>query len=130
MQTVSLLSITSISQWALFAGIALVLFGLMEKREKTTLGGQAIFILLGIFAAYIVLSNGISASEISGQKITKEVMALTYFKLTIVFALLNIGSVLLYFLKLRFVKTSQYIIVVAALMLFFWVFNIQQVPAT
>ncbi|MBL7969452.1 MAG: hypothetical protein JNK09_20800 [Prolixibacteraceae bacterium] len=130
MQTISLLSITSISQWALFAGIALVLFGLMEKREKTALGGQVIFILLGIFAAYIVLSNGISASEISGQKITKEVMALTYFKLTIVFALLNIGSVLLYFLKLRFVKTSQYIIVVAALMLFFWVFNIQQVPAT
>lgn len=129
MQTVSLLSITSISQWALFAGIALVLFGLMEKREKTALGGQAIFILLGLFATYIVLTNGISAPEISGQKITKEVMALTYFKLTIVFALLNIGSVLLYFLKLRFVKTSQYIIVVAALMLFFWVFNIQQVPA-
>lgn len=129
MQTVSLLSITSISQWALFAGIALVLFGLMEKREKTTLGGQLIFILLGLFAAYIVLTNGISAPEISGQKISKEIMAMTYFKMTLIFGLLNIGSLLLYFLKLRFVKTSQYIIVVAALMLFFWVFNIQQVPA-
>lgn len=129
MQTISLLSITSISQWALFAGIALVLFGLMEKREKTALVGQVIFILLGIFAAYIVLTNGIPATEITGKEITKEVMALTYFKMTIVFATLNIGSVLLYFLNLRFVKTSQYIIVVAALMLFFWVFNIQQVPA-
>lgn len=129
MQTVSLLSITSISQWALFAGIALVLFGLMEKREKTTLGGQAIFILLGVFAAYIVLTNGISAPEISGQKISKEIMAMTYFKMTLIFGLLNIGSLLLYFLKLRFVKISQYIIVVAALMLFFWIFNIQQVPA-
>ena len=129
MQAASLLSITSISQWALFGGIALVLFGLMEKREKTVLGGQAIFILLGVFATYIVLSQSISTPLIVGTKVPKEVMALSYFKLSIVFSVLNLGSLLMFFLKTRYVRTSQYLLVILAMMLFFWVFNIQQTPA-
>ena len=64
-----------------------------------------------------------------GDKVPKEVMALSYFKLSIVFSVLNIGSILLYVLKLSFVKTSKYLLVFLAMMLFFWVFNIQQTPA-
>lgn len=129
MQTASLLTITSLSQWTLFAGIALLLFGLMEKREKTALAGQIIFVVSGIFASYIILTQSISIPPMVGDKVPKEVMALSYFRLSIVFSVLNIGSILLYVLKLRFVKTSQYLLVFLAMMLFFWVFNIQQTPA-
>lgn len=129
MQSLSLLSLTSISQWTLFSGIALTLLGLMENRERFSWGGHLIFLLLGFFALFILLTNRISVPEVEENSVSKAMKVMTYFKLTSIFAALNTIPLLLKLFKLRFLKTSQYIIVILAMLLFFMVFNIQQMAS-
>jgi hypothetical protein len=128
MNSISLLELTSISQWTLFAGIAVILFGFIEKRDKMILGGQVIFLLLGLFAAYVLLCDVILVPKIVQNSIPKELKVLSFYKGVVLFTGLTIISLILKLFKLRFQKTSIYILVFFALMLFFMVFNIQQTP--
>lgn len=122
----SLLELTSISQWALFLGIASIIFGWIEKREKFVLIGQLIFLVLGLFALYILLTDGIFAPQNDGTHIPKEMKVLAYFKGIALFMGLDVITLLLKLFNLRFRKVSVYLLVFFALMLFFMVFNIQQ----
>jgi hypothetical protein len=129
MNSISLLGLTSISQWTLFAGIALILFGIVEKSEKIMLGGQVIFLLLGFFALYILVNDVILVPQIVvGNPVPKELRVLSFFKGIVLFTGLTIISLILKIFKLRFQRTSLYLLVFFALMLFFMVFNIQQTP--
>ena len=128
MNSISLLGLTSISQWTLFAGIALILFGFIEKRENLLLGGQVIFLLLGFFAVYVLLKNVIVVPELDQNTVPKELKILTFYKEIVLFTGLTLISLILKLFKLRFQKTSLYILVFFALMLFFIVFGIQQTP--
>lgn len=122
----SLLELTSISQWALFLGIASIIFGWIEKREKFVLIGQLIFLVLGLFALYILLTDGIFVPQNDGTHIPKELKALAFFKSVALFTGLVVLSLILKLFKLRIQKYSVYLLVFFALMLFFMVFNIQQ----
>jgi len=128
MNSISLLVLTSISQLTLFAGIALILFGFIEKRENLLLGGQVIFLLLGFFAVYVLLKNVIVVPELDQNTVPKELKILTFYKEIVLFTGLTLISLILKLFKLRFQKTSLYILVFFALMLFFIVFGIQQTP--
>ncbi|MDP3914476.1 MAG: hypothetical protein Q8R96_12160 [Bacteroidota bacterium] len=121
-----LLGLTSISQWGLFLGIALIIFGWVEKREKLILSGQLVFILIGIMAAWILLNNLIYVPEITDNNIPKQLKVLAYFKGVTAFMGLTVISILLKSFKLRFHKASVFILLFFALALFFMVFNIQQ----
>ena len=121
----SMLSLTSISQWGLFLGIAFMLFGWVEKREKFILAAQLAFLMLGFLTLWILLTDQIAAPEANGV-LTKQVRVMAFFKLLAWFSGLNVASVLLRSFKIRFHQASLYILLLFALMLFFMVFNIQQ----
>jgi hypothetical protein len=129
MNSISLLGLTGISQWTLFAGIAFILFGIVEKNEKIILGGQVILLLLGFFALYVLVNDMILVPKIiDGNPVQKEFRVLSFYKGIALFTGLTVISLMLKLLKIRFQKTSLYILVFFALMLFFMVFNIQQTP--
>jgi hypothetical protein len=122
----NLLGLTSISQWALFLGIASILFGWVEKRERFVLAGQLVFLLLGFLALWILLTDEIFVPDVTNGIIPKQLKVLAYFKGVALFTGLTTVSLLLKLFKLRFHKASLYILLFFALMLFFMVFNIQQ----
>jgi len=128
MGSASLLGLTTISQYSLFLGIGLILFGWIEKKEKLVIAGKAIFLLLGILSLWVLLTNTIVAPEVKGNSIPKEVKILSYFKLTAYFAGFNLFSLLLDLFKVRYYKFSLYLILFTGLMLFFMVFSILQMP--
>lgn len=128
MGSASLLGLTTISQYSLFLGIGLILFGWIEKKEKLVIAGQAIFLLLGILSLWVLLTNTIVAPEVNGNSIPKEVKILSYFKLTAYFAGFNLFSLLLNLFKVRYYKFGLFLIVFTGLMLFFMVFSILQMP--
>lgn len=121
-----LLSLTSISQWALFLGIASVLFGWIEKRDKFIFAGQMAFLLIGFMAVWIILTNQIFVPETTNNIIPKQLKVLAYFKGMIVFLIITSISILLKLFKLRFQKPSLIVLMLFALFMFFMVFNIQQ----
>lgn len=121
-----LLGLTSISQWGLFLGIALIIFGWVEKRENFILIGQLIFILLGLMAAWVVLTHQIYIPETTANHIPKQLRVVAYLKGVMVFMGFTIVTILLKKFKLRFQKSSVYILLFFALVLFFMVFNLQQ----
>lgn len=129
MNSIALLGLTGISQWTLFAGIALILYGIVEKSDKMMMIGQVIFLLLGFFALYILVNDIILVPPIVvGNPVPKELRVLSFYKGVVIFSGLTITSLILKLFKIRFQKTSLYILVFFALMLFFMVFNIQQTP--
>lgn len=124
----SLLGLTTISQYSLFLGIGLILFGWIEKKEKLVIAGQVIFLLLGLLSLWVLLTNTNVALEVNGNSIPKEMKILSYFKLSTYFAGFNLISLLLNLFKVRYYKFSLYLIVFTGLMLFFMVFSILQMP--
>lgn len=119
-----------ISQWALFLGIAFILFGWLEKKDKILIAGQILFLLLGLFAIWVIFfseTTGIPFSN--GEKITKEMKLGSFFKGIIILGGADLVSLILKLFNLRFQKASYVIVVLIALMLFFMVFNILQTPS-
>ena len=123
----SLLGLTSVSQWGLFLGIVFILFGFVEKREKFVLAGQLAFLLIGFLTLWILLTDQIKVPDSQGI-ILKQGKVLAYFKGMVWFSGLNVVTLLLTLFKIRFHKISLYILLFFALMLFFMVFSIQQMP--
>lgn len=128
MSSISTLGQISVSQYSLFLGIALILFGWIEKKEKLILIGQAIFVLLGLLVAWFLFSGDFSSTEPLGNVITKANKIHGFFKLTTYFAGINLISIFLLLFKIRFHKTTLIVITLAALALFFMAMNILQMP--
>lgn len=122
----SLLTLTSVSQWGLFLGIAFILFGWVEKRETFVLIGQVVFLIIGLMAAWILLTDQILIPEMTNGIISKQARVLSYFKGVALFSGYAFVCLLLKFIKFRYQKISLYILLFFAMMLFFMVFNIQQ----
>ena len=123
-----LLGPVTASQYSLFLGIALILFGWIEKKEKLVIYGQAVFILLGGLSLWILLTNsGITLPE-NSDSISKEVRIMSYFRMVAGFSVISLLSLLLNLFKSRFHKASLFVIVLLALALFFMVINILQLP--
>lgn len=129
MGSLSLLSLSTISQYALFGGIALILFGWFEKKERLAYLGQAVFIIFGIFAVWILSANTYHFQTNGSAEIPKEIKVLSFLKLSVWLAALNIVSLLLGILKNKYYKASLFIVILAGLSLFFMIFNLLQSPA-
>lgn len=128
MDSASSLGLISASQYSLFLGIALILFGWIEKKEKLIIAGEAVFILLGALSAWVVLAgSGAILPENSGT-VSKEVRIMGYFRMLAGFSALSFCSLLLNLFKSRFHKAVLVVIVLLALALFFTVLNILQMP--
>lgn len=125
----ALFQYSSISQWVLFLGIAFILFGWLEKKDKILIAGQILFLLLGLFAIWVIFSETTSIPFSNGEKITKEMKLGSFFKGIIILGGVDLVSLILKLFNLRFQKVSYVIVVLIALMLFFMVFNILQTPS-
>jgi len=123
-----LLGPVTASQYSLFLGIALILFGWIEKKEKLIVYGQAVFILLGGLALWILLTNSGIALPENPNSVPKEVRITSYFRMVAGFSVISLFSLLLNLFKSRFHKASLFVIVLLALALFFMVLNILQLP--
>ena len=119
----------SLAQWALFFGIALTLFGWFEKKDKVLIAGQLLFLVLSLSALWILFIENVNSPQAIDGKITKEMALLNFFKGAIVLGVLDFASLLMRIFKLRFQKLSYAVVILVALMLFFMVFNILQMPA-
>ena len=126
MSSISLLGLTTISQYSLFLGIGLIFFSWIEKKEKLALAGQAIFVLLGLLSLWVLLTNTVPVPLSNENSISKDIKILSYFKLSAYFAGFSLISLLLNVFKLRFQKLSVCLVVIVGLMLFFMVLNILQ----
>lgn len=128
MDAAMLLGPVTASQYSLFLGIALILFGWIEKKEKLIIYGQVVFILLGGLSIWMLLTNsGITLPE-NSTSIPKEVRIMSYFRMVAGFSVISLISLLLNLFKSRFHKASLFLIVLLALALFFMVLNILQLP--
>lgn len=126
MLSISLLGLTSISQWVLFLGIGLIVFGWIEKKEKFILGGQLIFTALGILSLYVLATNDLNITQIEGTLISKEAKMLAFFRGVAYFFVLAVVSLAMKLFRIRYQNISVYALVFFALMLFFMVFNVLQ----
>jgi hypothetical protein len=120
---------SSVSQWVLFLGIALILYGWTEKKDKILLAGQILLLLLGLFATWVIFSEIKNIPIETGGKLTKEMKAASFFKGVIILGVVDVASLMLGLLNYRFRKVSYGIVVFIALMLFFMAFNILQMPS-
>lgn len=123
-----LLQYSTISQWVLFLGISLMLFGWFERKDKVLLYGQIIFLILGGFALWIVCSGQINIPPISDTKLSKEMKILGFFQGILLLVVIDLIALALKIFKLRFQKACNMIVILLAMMLFFMVFNILQTP--
>jgi len=123
-----LLGPVTASQYSLFLGIALILFGWIEKKEKLIIYGQAVFILLGVLSLWVLLTNSGVAVPENTNSVPKEVRIMSYFRMVAGFSVISLISLLLNLFKSRFHKASLFVIVLLALALFFMVINILQLP--
>lgn len=130
MESISLSGYTSISQWILFLGIGFIIFGIIDKRENYILTGQIAFISLGILAMWILFTGRIIVPTENITNIPKELKALSFFKGAIILMALTILSLLHKLVKLPFQKISISFLIFFALLLFFMLFNIMQIPNT
>ncbi len=128
MGSLSVLSLITIVQYILFGGIILVLFGWFEKKEKLALAGNAMFILTGLFAVWILLSEKFEIPTSGSAAISKEIKILSLLKLSIWFAAFNLISLILGLFRNKYYKTTLFIVVLAALSLFFIAFSLLQMP--
>ena len=128
MLTISLLALTGISQMLLFLGIGLILFGWIEKKEILILGGQITFLILGFFAIWVLLSHAITVPESVGINISKASRIMSFFRSAVILMGFALASFLMSLFKIRFQKVSISIVLIISLMLFFMLFNIQQIP--
>ena len=84
------------------------------------------FVLIGLMAVWILINNLIYVPEITNNNIPKQLKVVAYFKGLTAFMGLTVVSILLKVFKLRFHVASVFILIFFALVLFFMVFNIQQ----
>ena len=91
----SLLSLTSVSQWGLFLGIAFIIFGWIEKREKFVLAGLLAFLMIGFLTLWILLTDQIHVPDITNGIISKQAKVLAFFKGIALFSGLNLVTLLL-----------------------------------
>jgi hypothetical protein len=116
------------AQGGLFLGIVFILFGWIEKKDKFVLAGLLAFLMIGLLSVWILLTDQILVPDSPGI-ISKAAKAVALFKGIAWFSVFNLVTLLLTVFKIRFHKPSLYILLLFALMLFFMVFSLQQMPA-
>ena len=121
-----LLTYTSLAQYGLFLGIGLILFGWIEKKKQISLLGQLVFVLLGFYALWIILSHQIVAPVVQNTGIPKEIKIRSFFTSLLIGGGIGLITILLNYFNLRLKKISLVILLLYGLLLFFIVYHLQQ----
>ena len=121
-----LITFTSSIQFGIFGGIVLIIFGWIEKNDLFTEIGRFVFIALGVYALWIILSGQIQVPEDTGGVISKEMRILSVLKGVVICSGIALLSFVLKLLKFRYYRLVTFTFVVFSLFLFFIVYNIQQ----
>ncbi|MGQ8335832.1 hypothetical protein ACUNWD_04725 [Sunxiuqinia sp. A32] len=115
---------TYLSQVALFAGIAVLIFAWVEKKEQLEKIGHVLFILLGVLAAWILASGQIVVPEIIDGQLPKEARLISFFTGLVVTAILAAVAIVLKIKKSKYSNWINVIIGLVALLLFFMVYEL------
>ncbi|MEL7589624.1 MAG: hypothetical protein AAGU19_23115 [Prolixibacteraceae bacterium] len=119
---------TTSTQWTLFFAMVMIIISWVDRKKKVRQAGQILFFLLGIFSLWILLSKQIVVPEVQSGLPLPEAKALTYFRGLVITGVTGLGGFLLGLTKPRWEKFADIVLIVAALMLFFMVYNLQQLP--
>lgn len=123
----SFLLLTSSSQWILFAGLGLIIYSMIEPKKIIHQASQIVFIVLGLFSAWIIFSGQIIVPAISpGDTTPAEAKALTYFHGLLLTGILGILGLIMPKLNPKWVKFPNLIIIPVGLILFFMVYRLQK----
>lgn len=128
MLAISLLSLTSISQMALFLGIGLIIFGWVEKKQSLIVSGLVVFILMGAFCAWAAWTIPGTAAPEQSEIVTKSLKLKGYFRMAAAFSLVSLCSLLITFFKVRFQKSSLVVVLLLSIALFFMLSDIMSLP--
>jgi len=128
MERQAFLTLTSSSQWILFVAIGLIIFSWVEKKRLYQQLGQGTFVLLALFALWILLTDQIVVPAVlPDQVVPVEARALSYFS---GLAINGVVAVVAFFLgqgKPRWARFFNMALVAIGLVLFFMVYQLQRV---
>lgn len=123
------LTLTTSSQWVLFLAIGLIIYSWIEKKKIIMQLGQGAFVLLGIFALWIILGDRIIIPEMTEEYVVPvEAKALSYFSGLVVTGALGLVALILGKFNLSWGKYANMILVPVGLALFFMVYQLQRIP--
>ncbi|MDD4189951.1 MAG: hypothetical protein PHI28_01350 [Mangrovibacterium sp.] len=118
---------TSGSQWILFLAMILIIFSWVEQKKGVQPAGHILFVLLGIFSLWMILSGQIAVPKVpNGQIPSAEVKALTYFSGLVITGAMGLAALLLKWCGSKWVKLVNGLLVAFALLLFFMVYQLQR----
>ncbi len=128
MERQAFLTLTTSSQWILFLAIGLIIFSWVEKKRLYQQLGQGTFVLLGLFALWILLTDQIVLpAVVSDQVVPVEAQALSYFSGLLISGFVAIVAFLLGQAKPRWARFFNMGLVAIGLALFFMVYQLQRV---
>lgn len=121
------LTLTTSAQWLLFISLALLIYSWVDKKRWIQLAGLGCFVALAIYSAWVMLSGIIVVPPVeAGAPAPHEAKALTFFLGLVGCGALAIIGLVLNFAKPQFAKIPTFLLVPAALMLFFMVYHLQR----
>ncbi len=124
-----LLVLTSCAQWGIFIAISLIIYGKAEAKALFAKIGQALFVLLGLYALVVLLSHVIVVPPIvNGANVPVEAKALTFFSGLSITGLIGMLALLFNLLaKRKAERITNALLFLLALFLFFMVYNLQKI---
>lgn len=128
MERQAFLTLTSSSQWILFVAIGLIIFSWVEKKRLYQQLGQGAFVLLALFALWILLTDQIVVPAVlPDQVVPVEARALSYFSGLAINGVVAVVAFFLGQVKPRWARFFNMALVAIGLVLFFMVYQLQRV---
>lgn len=121
------LALATSSQWLLFIAMSLIIYSWIERKKMIQQAGQLLFVILGIFALWVIFSGQIMVPKVSPDNAAPvEARLLTYFSGLVFTAFLGLAGFVLGFVKARWVNALNLIVVPVSLFLFFMVYELMK----
>ena len=121
------LTLTTSSQWILFIGIGLIIYSWIEKKRLIQQLGQATFLLLALFALWVLVTGQIIVPEVVSSKVVPvEAKALTFFSGLLVTGLVGVVAFVLGRIESSWAKFVNMVLVAVGLSLFLMVYQLQR----
>ncbi len=121
-----LVTFTSSAQFGIFGAIVLIIFGWVDKKDRFTDIGRFLFMALGIYALWVILTGQIHVPEVAVGEISKEMRIISFFKGLVLCGGISLLSYVLKLMHVRYYRLVTILCMALALFLFFTVNNIQQ----
>ncbi|MGQ7869396.1 hypothetical protein [Sunxiuqinia sp. sy24] len=122
------LTLTTSSQWVLFLAIGLIIYSWIEKRRLFLQLGQGTFLVLALFALWVIVSGQLAVPEVEqGQAPPVEAKALAFFSGLEVTGAIAVLAFVLGRFQSSWAKTANLLLVAVGVALFFMVYQLQRI---